>query len=115
VKRLLNLFLLAGLIVALVGCAPAITSGTITAKEHDPESRTLHFIPTKIGNVTVFNYYWIVDDEDWMVTITEGELEATFYIEESEWNDLKIGDHVEFDANTESFDKDTKEKTTDQE
>ena len=97
----------------LAGCMPIITAGTVTEKRHEPEYKYVQFMPIKYGKVTYLIPYWITDDEDWIITIVDGDKKETLYIEESDWNQIKVGDYVDMTEDYESSDPTTKEKKTD--
>ena len=98
------------LVLLLTSCGPKLTTGTVIEKHHEPERRWVQLIPMRVGKITMLIPFVHYDDEDWAITIQDGELTSYVYIEEELWNTLEIGDHVDLGPDPQTNDDITKER-----
>ena len=93
------------LVLLLSACSPKITSGEVYDKEYRKAFTTVSFYPLIISNgkttTTTMVPYTIYYPERWVIFIKsfeDGEwLTEDFYVSETVYNSLSIGDMFEYD------------------
>lgn len=97
----LYLLLISSLLMLALSCTQ-ITEGTVVNKHYEPASESLILMPTTISDgkssTTIYNTFWVMDNEDWVITIkgvTEDGTPVTqrFYVSQAQYNCLKKGDY----------------------
>ena len=91
----------------LSACSPKITSGEVYDKEHRESFTTVSLYPLIISNgkttTTTMVPYTVYYPERWVIFIKsfeDGEwMKEDFYVSESVYNSISIGDMFEYDAN----------------
>ena len=99
--------LLLVLILFLSACSPKITSGEVYDKEHRDAFVTVFFYPVVTYNgktsTTKMVPYTVYYPERWVIFIKsfeDGEwLTEDFYVSETVYNSINIGDMFEYDEN----------------
>lgn len=94
-------------VLFLSACSPKITSGEVYAKEYREAFTTLSFYPLIISDgkttTTTMVPYTVYYPERWVIFIKsfeDGEwLTEDFYVSESVYNSISIGDMFEYDEN----------------
>ena len=113
--------ILLAFVLFLSACSPKITSGEVYDKEHRDAFVTVSFYPVGIYNgktsTTTMIPYTVYYPERWVIFIKsfeDGEwLTEDFYVSESVYNSISIGDMFEYDENRGDLTDEphTKEKT----
>lgn len=101
------ILVLVALILLLSACSTKITSGEVYDKEHRDAFTTVSFYPLIISNgkttTTTMVPYTVYYPERWVIFIKsfeDGEwLTEDFYVSESVYNSINIGDMFEYDEN----------------
>lgn len=94
-------------VLFLSACSPKITSGEVYDKEYREAFTTVSFYPLIISNgkttTTTMVPYTVYHPERWVIFIKsfeDGEwLTEDFYVSESVYNSISIGDMFEYDEN----------------
>ena len=101
------ILVLAALVLLLSACSPKITSGEVYDKEHRDAFVTVSFYPLVTYNgktsTTTMVPYTVYYPERWVIFIKsfeDGEwLTEDFYVSETVYNSINIGDMFEYDEN----------------
>mgnify|MGYP003292093251 FL=1 len=101
------IFVLVALVLLLSACSPKITSGEVYDKEHRDAFVTVSVYPVVTYNgktcTTTMVPYTVYYPERWVIFIKsfeDGEwLTEDFYVSESVYNSINIGDMFEYDKN----------------
>lgn len=90
-----KLVALAALALLLTGCSSSISSGTITAKVHEPGHYYSSQVCNLIGKVMVCTPITSYDDEDWRFDIVDGEKTGYIYVTKESFDKFEVGDYVQ--------------------
>ena len=93
IKYLISIIII---IILLCGCKPKLKQGRIVETRFEPRRTYVMLMPMRIGKITTFVPYTMIDNEDWVVTI-EGEykgkiIQEDFYVTEAQYNCVQKGD-----------------------
>ena len=106
------------LCAVLFGCKNKLKEGYVVDKWYEPESSYMIMIPITISDgknrTTVYQYYWIEDNEDWGVKIKGiykgDEKTERVYVSKQQYECLQTGSHLVIGKDC-SFSDDNNNKT----
>lgn len=90
------------LCAVLFGCKNKLKEGDVVEKWYEPKSEYMMMLPITISDgkntITIYQYYWIEDNEDWVVkikgTYKGKERTEMVYVSPQNYECLNVGSHI---------------------